>query len=270
VQDKTINAFAFFGGHVAVHSGLIMLTNSEDELAGVMAHELAHVAQQHLIRQVAETKRALPLRWQESIAAALIAGPEMMIPVLAGHMQHMVNFTRQHEQEADRIGMQILANAKYDPHGLPDIFERMSTNFRYEGKMPEYLSTHPLYESRIVDTRHRADTLPYVRKTDSLTYHLIKARVTVQSADNLTQLIADLQHQIKTTRYPNELAVKYAHAYALHRHGKNKEALTAIYELVKKYPNNLIVQMTTAEIEAGNNKFKEAQMRLEDLLAFTI
>lgn len=266
LEDRTINAFAFFGAHVAINTGLIEITESENEIAGVLAHELAHVAQQHLVRMVVENKRMLPMALAGSIAAVVLAGPEMIIPVLAGHMQHMVNFTRQNEQEADRIGMQILAKAKFDPHGLPMALERLSDKLRYEAKIPEYLRSHPLFESRISDTHHRADTLPATRKTDSPMYNLIKARILVANTHNLQQLIHDLSSQIKSARHANELATKYAYAYALLQLGKNAEALKAIYALVNKHPDNLIVQMTAADIEASNHKYKEAQMRLEQQL----
>lgn len=266
LHDSTVNAFAFFGAHVAINTGLIEITQTEHEIAGVLAHELAHVAQQHLVRMVVENKRIFPIALAGSIAAAVLAGPEMILPVLAGHMQHMVNFTRQNEQEADRIGMQILAKAKFDPHGLPLALERLADKSRYEAKVPEYLRTHPLFESRISDTRHRADMLPAVRKADSTMYQLIKARVTVSNTHNLQQLIYDLSSQIKSKRHSNELATKYTYAYALLQLGKHAEALTTIYPIVNSNQENLIVQMTTAEIETSNNKYKEAQMRLEKQL----
>lgn len=266
INDRTVNAFAFFGAHIAIHTGLLEITESESELAGVMAHELAHVTQQHLVRMVVENKRILPMAIAGSIAAAVLAGPEMIIPVLAGHMQHMVNFTRQNEQEADRIGMQILANAKFDPHGLPMALQRLADKMRYEDKVPEYLRTHPLFESRISDTMHRADRLPALRKRDTQMYSLIKARVNVNSSQNLQQLVHDLQSQVKSARYTNELTTKYAHAFALLKLGKNQAALEEINKVIKINPNNLIVQMTAAEIEASSNNYKAAQMRLEKQL----
>ena len=211
VDSKVINAFAFFGGHIGVHKGLIAIIQSENELAGVMSHELAHVSQQHILRHFADSKRTMPLTIAGILASFAIGAPELMMPVMAGQIQHSINFTRQHEQEADRIGVKILAKANFDPQGLPDAFERMSHNLRYEGKPPEYLLTHPLYESRISDTRHRASGLSYKKeKYSSNMFDLIKARIEVQNTDNIQQLTADYKHKLQTKRHQNELSFNTA------------------------------------------------------------
>jgi len=267
VQDNSINAFAFFGGHVGIHSGLILLAESESELAGVMAHELAHISQQHILRQMADNKRFMPLTLAGTLAAVLIGAPDLMIPVLAGHMQHSINFTRSHEQEADRIGIKILSQAKFDPQGLSNIFERMSLNLRYQGKPPEYLLTHPLYESRISDTRHRASILSYKKpKYGSNMFDLMKARIAVQTTSNLQQLSDDLLHNLKTQRYQNQVATEYGYAYALFKKGKTKEAWALMDKLAKQHPDDLIIQMTTADMEEQNSQYTNAKARLEKIL----
>jgi len=266
VNDKTINAFAFFGGHIAVHSGLILVTQSESELAGVMSHELAHVAQQHILRQITESQNMLPLTVAGSLAAILLGVPDLIIPVIAGHGQHMINFSRQHEQEADRIGIQILAQAKFDPQGLPNIFERMGLSLRYQSKPPEYLLSHPVYESRIADTRHRANSFSYKQKSDSNMYNLVKARLEVQSTDNIQQLVSDYEHKLKTKRHGNQIYINYAYAYALLQAGKTNAASNALAALIKEYPDDLIIQMTAADIEQTAQKYPAAQSRLEKLI----
>jgi len=267
VRDKTINAFAFFGGHVAINSGLILITETESEIAGVMSHELAHISQQHLLRQMADSERFLPLTLAGGVAALLIGQPDLLIPVLAGHMQHAINFTRQHEQEADRVGLKILAQANFDPQGLPSIFERMSLNMRYQGKPPEYLLTHPLYESRISDTRHRASTLSYkLPKYGSNMYSLIKAKIAVQTSDNIHQLSEDFAHKLKTASMQNRLSLQYGYACALMQRGKLDAAWSIIEKLAQENPDELIIQMTAADIEAQNARHTQAKLRLERLL----
>ena len=266
VNDSTINAFAFFGGHIGVNSGLILVSNSESELAGVLSHELGHISQQHVLRQITENKRMMPITLAQSLAAVVIGVPELIIPVIGMHGQHMLNFSRQHEQEADRVGMQILSQANFDPQGLPSIFERMSLNSRYENKPPEYLLSHPLYESRISDTRHRANSFTYKQKPNSKMFYLIKARLEVQGSTNLQNLISDYEHRLKTKRNINDVATNYGYAYALLQNGKNAAAWKTITPLLKEYPDDLIIQMTAAEIEAASNNHNAAQARLESLL----
>ncbi len=266
INDKSINAFAFFGGHIAVHSGLILISETESELAGVMAHELGHIAQEHVLRQITESKRMMPVTLAQSLAAIVVGRPELLIPVLAGHGQHMLNFSRQHEQEADRLGMQILARAQFDPHGLPDMFERMSTSSRYRNKPPEYLLSHPVYESRISDTKHRADAFVYKQNTSSTMFHLIRARLLVQNTDNLQQLLSEYQHKLQTKRHANELANTYGYAYALHKSGKTVNAWQLIQPLLSNYPEDIIIQMTAAEMELELQQASAAQARLEKLL----
>ncbi len=266
INDKSINAFAFFGGHVAVHSGLILTTESESELAGVMAHELAHISQQHILRQITDSKRMMPLTIAGSLAAILLGMPEMIIPVLASHGQQMLNFSRQHEQEADRIGMQILAQAKFDPQGMPNIFERMSLSSRYENKPPEYLLTHPLYESRISDTRHRATTFSYRNRENSNMFYLIRARIEIQSANNIQQLISDYEHKLNSQRHINQLGTQYGYAFALQEAGKPEQALQQLQPLLATYPDELILQLTAASVECDLQRFAAAQKRLERLL----
>lgn len=266
VNDDMINAFAFFGGHVAVHSGLIRVTETESELAGVMAHELAHISQQHIIRQIADSNRMMPLTIAGAIAAAAIGVPELILPVMAGHQQRMLNFSRQHEQEADRLGLQILSKANFDPQGLPNILERMSSKLRYHNKPPEYLLTHPLFESRIADVRDRANSVNYKQQTSSNMYHLIKARILVQNSTNLDHLIEEYEHILHTRRYANKLAADYTYAYALLLKGQPDKAWDHFHILASAYPDDLIIQMTAAEIEAQQLKLVLANKRMEHLM----
>lgn len=266
LNDSSINAFAFFGGHVAVHSGLILVTDSESELAGVMAHELAHISQQHVLRQMADSKRLMPVTLAESIAAIALGVPELIIPAMAGHAQQMLNFSRQHEQEADRLGLQILAKANFDPQGLPNILQRMGSSLRYHNKPPEYLLSHPLSESRIADTRSRADALDYKRKPSSNMFHLVKARLEVQNSANLHHYVQEAEHMLNTQRYNNKLAANYSYAYALLQKGEAHKAWDAISPLSTAYPDDIIIQMTAADIEVQQHKVNLAKRRLQNLL----
>ena len=171
VKDPVINAFAAPGGYIAVNSGLIVITRSESELAGVISHEIGHITQNHLERAFEASKKDAPLMalvLLGAIAAGAGAGAgDGAVAVLAGGqgliMQRQINFTRKDEVEADRAGIQTLSNAGYDPNAMANFFERMQDTMRVgsggDRDVPEFLQTHPVTLSRISDAKSRAGTL---------------------------------------------------------------------------------------------------------------
>ncbi|MDD2762181.1 MAG: M48 family metalloprotease [Methylomonas sp.] len=193
VTDPNINAFAGPGGYIGVNSGLILLTEAESELASVMAHEIGHVTQRHLYRQIeAANKMSIPTV-AATLAAILIGtqsprmGQAALMAVQAGSVQFQIDFTRDNEKEADRVGMQTLAESSFDPRSMPTFFERLQQSTRYYGRgVPEFLRTHPVSENRIADTRGRAETYPYRQYPDSMGYGLTKAKLYALTATNKT------------------------------------------------------------------------------------
>ncbi|OQW77964.1 MAG: peptidase M48 Ste24p [Proteobacteria bacterium ST_bin11] len=191
VMDPNINAFAGPGGYIGVNSGLILLTEAESELASVMAHEIAHVTQRHLYRSIEKASKMSIPTVAATLAAILIGtqspnmGQAALMAIQAGNIQFQIDFTRDHEKEADRVGMQTLAGANFDPRSMPTFFERLQQSTRYYGKgVPEFLRTHPVSENRVADTRGRAEIYPYRQYPDSLAYLLTKAKLTVLSAQD--------------------------------------------------------------------------------------
>ncbi len=159
IQNDELNAFAFFGGNVVLHSALFRYTDNESELASVMAHEISHVTQRHLARAMEEQKRSAPLTWVGALGSILLAmanpqaGMAALTGTLAGTQQGVISFTRQNEQEADRIGIQVLQRAGFDPEAMPDFMQKLADLSRYDSKPPEMLLTHPLPDSRLADAR---------------------------------------------------------------------------------------------------------------------
>ncbi|MBL8258321.1 MAG: M48 family metalloprotease, partial [Candidatus Competibacteraceae bacterium] len=131
VRSGGINAFALPHNFIGINAGLLLATQREDELAGVIAHEIAHVSQRHIVRAIADMKRmALPLAAAMVASAALAAaskqaGQAAMVGSMAASAQHQISFTRANEQEADRIGMRLLAKAGFDPRGMSDFFAKL-------------------------------------------------------------------------------------------------------------------------------------------------
>lgn len=188
VLENDINAFAGPGGYIGVNSGLILTTEAESELASVMAHEIAHVTQRHLYR-AAEAANRLSIPTAVATLAAILLGtqsPQLgqaaLVAIQAGSIQFQIDFTRENEEEADRVGMHILSESQYDPRSMPTFFERLQQSTRYYGQnIPEFLRTHPVTTSRISDSRSRADQYPYKQYPDSLSYQLIRAKLKVQT-----------------------------------------------------------------------------------------
>ena len=188
IQDREINAFAFFGGYVALHSGLFLHAGSESELASVMAHEIAHVTQRHLARAMEDEARRSPATIAALAGSLLLAiaspqaGIAAMTATTAGSIQSSINYTRSNEKEADRFGMATLAKAGFDARAMPRFFGRLAERYRYVSTPPAMLLTHPLPEERITDSRLRAQNYSPIKLGPSIEYHLAKARVVARYA----------------------------------------------------------------------------------------
>ncbi|NOH98458.1 M48 family metallopeptidase [Vibrio sp. 99-70-13A1] len=188
IRDRNINAFAFFGGYVALHSGLFLHAQSESEIASVIAHEIAHVTQRHLARSMEDQARRSPATIAALAASVLlaIAAPEAGIAAItattAGSMQSQINYTRSNEKEADRFGINTLAKAGFDVKAMPRFFGRLADEYRYASTPPPMLLTHPLPEDRITDSRERARQYPPLKVSPSLDYHLARARIVARYA----------------------------------------------------------------------------------------
>ncbi|MBS0432258.1 MAG: M48 family metallopeptidase [Proteobacteria bacterium] len=174
LRDPEINAFAAPGGYIFVYSGLITTTNSEDELAAVIAHELAHISQHHLERAFEDAKKKAPLYALATLGALIVAGgssPSAGPGIVASGMglmqQEQIDFTRKDESEADRVGIGTLAKAGYDPDAMAGFFDRMAHTLRpgggdggdYSGDAPPFLQTHPVTSERIAEAKARAHVL---------------------------------------------------------------------------------------------------------------
>ncbi|MBK9392496.1 MAG: hypothetical protein RJA63_3299 [Pseudomonadota bacterium] len=185
LKDPGINAFAMPGGVIGVHSGLINTSQSESELAAVIAHEMAHVTQHHIGRSINQQSGSTAVLIASLLIAVLAArnSPTAAEAAIAGGqaamLQNQLNYSRDFEREADRVGLQILETGGFDPQAMPMFFERMRQAYHGEGDAPAYLRTHPLTNERISDVQGRVRTLPYRQVPDSIEYALIKAKLAV-------------------------------------------------------------------------------------------
>lgn len=184
LRDPTLNAFAWPGGFIGVHTGLIVAAESESELASVLSHEIAHVTQRHIVRMVSKQSQA-SMAMLAGLIVALLAGRNSsqvaeaaIVGTQAAVVQNQLSYTRDFEREADRMGMQILESSGLDVRAMPSFFERLQKGTRlYENNAPSYLRTHPLTSERIADVGNRVQSMPYRQVPDSMDFQLVRAKL---------------------------------------------------------------------------------------------
>jgi predicted Zn-dependent protease len=270
IADPTINAFAIPGGYVGIHSGLITNTESESELASVIAHEIAHVTQRHIARSIADAENMQYATIAAVIAGLIIgtqnnqAGQAAIAGASAAGVQSQINFTRANEKEADRIGIGMLAKAGYDPRAMPAFFEKLDIASRYYSTPPEFLSTHPVTKSRIADSRGRAEQYPYKQFLDSVAYGLTRAKLRVLTSSDPARLLADYEAELKEDRKGDRSAALYGRALVLGRLGKDERASEELRKLVAAYPEQVRFRVALAKQALVTGNAKQALTIYED------
>jgi beta-barrel assembly-enhancing protease len=273
VKDLSINAFAMPGGVIGVHTGLILASNSESELASVIGHEIGHVTQHHLARMLAKQKTDT-FKNIAGIALALLvarANPELASGALAtssaAGIQRQLDYTREHEREADRVGLSILENAGFDPRGMPAFFTTLQRGSRFvEGSAPSFLRTHPLTSERISDVENRVTSMPYKQVASSLDYYLVRAKL--RASNGLTQSAIDqFNNNIKAGRFANEAAEHYGLAIAMLRKNDVAGATQQAKWLDDKKVKSAFVENLKARIEVISNQPQQAAKQYTTALA---
>ncbi len=237
INDDAINAFALPGGYIGINSGLITATRSESELAGVLAHEVAHVTQKHIARRIAGTGRTSILATAAVIAAIMLGASGDAIPaaIMSAQglaIQEQINYTRANEYEADRVGMQYLARAGFDPMGMPSFFEVLSREAAMPGsRLPEFLQTHPLTSTRVAETRDRAERIEVTEIRESPSYDLMRARIHVLNARSADEALARFASRLGDGPDEASPANRYGYGLALLRAGRYAEAADIFYQL---------------------------------------
>ena len=270
IRDNTVNAFAMFGGFVGVNTGTILAAQSESELAGVIAHEIAHVTQNHLARQIAKEKQntipsmvamaasVLAARSNSSVAAAGIAS------VQAGVIQSQLAYSRDFEREADRMGYQSLDKAGFDVHGMGDFFERLQKAGRlYESNAPVYLRSHPLTVERISDIQNRAQDSPYRQVLSSLDFQLVRAKLRAQLGTP-REAVTDFESQVHERKSASPAAARYGLVYALLRAKETQAAQREFEALMALKVSSPLIADLAAEIKSKVGDLSAAQAIYRD------
>jgi predicted Zn-dependent protease len=249
VPDPSINAFAMPGGFIGVNTGLILLTQNESELASVLAHEITHVTQNHLVRMI-ESQRNSLLMSLAALAVALIAARSnsassgdmvgaAITSALALSVQNQLNFTRENEYEADRIGFARLDAAGFDVGAAATLMERLQKASRFtDGSVPTYLRTHPVTYERIAEAQARAQNRPYRQVADSVDFQMVRAllRSYVGRPD---EAVAWFDTALAERKYNSEMATRYGLVASLLRDGqipRAKRELATLARIAAPHP----------------------------------
>ncbi|KQT33301.1 peptidase M48 [Methylophilus sp. Leaf414] len=230
LQDKSINAFAMPGGVIGVHTGLFTSSNSESELASVLGHEIGHVTQHHLARMLASQKYDMFKNIAATALALLVmrsnpqAGMGAMTAASAAGIQRQIDYTREHEREADRVGLTILQDAGFDVRAMPAFFNTLQRATRFsDGNMPSYLRTHPMTSERIADMGNRVQNLPYKQVNENPAFSLMRAKIRAFQGSP-TQMVEEFKNNLEEGRFQNEQSEHFGLAYAYLRANQAKNA----------------------------------------------
>jgi predicted Zn-dependent protease len=316
MRDRQINAFATLGGYIGMNAGLVMTAETEAEVAGVMAHEIAHVSQRHVLRSVERAKKdQLPimLAMIGAIAAAQAtesdrtasnrrdsssanATAAAITGAMALMQQRQIDYTRSNESEADRVGIQTLARAGYEPHGMADFFERMQRAQRGNRggyQVPEYLRSHPVTITRISETRQRAEQLAMTQTSSpapgrgpanlllpgdfslgadvvtgaSANFGWARERLRVLSAESPTIALREYRAMERAPGATTSDYQRYGLALAQMRGGYPAEAEATLEDLLQRHPGQLWLELAMAEAAALAGRDELASQRFDRLLA---
>ncbi len=268
-----INAFAAPGGVIALHSSLILLADSQDEVAGVLAHEIAHITQLHMYRAFEKAKSMNILAMLAMMGLILVGGGDSdvvsgaVMGAQAVAQQAQINFTRHNEVEADRVGIRTLAASGYDPQGMADFFQKMGATTRANGEgPPEFLRTHPVSVNRIAEVESRIQNLPPVEPADGNQFYIVQARLRALLEKDPQKAIfhfeTELEKELSEARKNGQL---YGLAIALQRNTEYDRAETILSDLLEKEPLRLAFQLQTASLQLKRGRHEQAISALADL-----
>lgn len=276
VKDPVINAFAVPGGFIAVNSGLFLSTRNENELAGVLAHETAHVTQRHIARSIVDQSHSGLISTAAMLAAILLGAtagrgsPGAMegaiLATQGAAIQHQINYTRTQEFEADRIGVYTMASAGFDPLGMPTFFETLNRNSPDPSRIKavEFLIDHPVTSDRVAESRNRAEQLGRIRHEDSLSYLLMRERLRSLVGDP-HQAVAYYDGLVKNGG-GKTLEERYGRAVALINAKSPEPAIVELNALLQEYPKITQFYGALGQAYLAAGRFKDSKEILDKAL----
>ena len=266
INDPLINAFAAPGGIVGINSGVIMNAENESELASVMAHEIAHVTQKHMARSVEMSKKMSIPTLAAMLGAILVAtqnpdaGQAALMAVQGASAQTQINFTRANEQEADRIGIQLLARSGFDPRGMTGFFRKLQQSSRFSAQAPEFLRTHPLTTRRIADAAARAAAYSTADGyNESRSFLLVRAKLFARSRGTPREAVDFFFRRLADPlREEHRDVDRYGYIIALSEDGQYARAREQALLLLAQEPENVTYLLAAADIEVREGNYDAA------------
>ena len=274
VDSPILNAFAVPGGVIGIHHGLFRYAETEQEIAAILAHEIAHLSQRHFARGVEAQQKSAVFNMAGLLASVVLmttvsgeAGMAALNTVRGVAQASQLRHSRSKEAEADRVGINNLVSAKMDPRAMANMFERLERSTRYSAdEMPEFLRTHPVTKSRIADAYNQTAKYPQQSYPLNLEFHLMKARVKAITAkspsDVIPAFLAGMNHEDTVIRHANV----YGLVLALAENSQFDEASRQLSPLVLAYPDKIAIQIAEASIHLKAERYDQAQAILESAL----
>jgi beta-barrel assembly-enhancing protease len=271
-ENSTLNAFAVPGGIIGIHTGLLHYAKTENQLAAVLSHEMGHLSQRHYARQLEQQKKMMMPMLAGMLAGLVLAansngdaGMAAIMGTQAATQAARLSFSRQNEQEADRIGMQTMVEAGLDPYAAAGMFEEMMRANRLNRRPPEYLLTHPVSETRVADARNRAQHFQPKEYPDNLEFQLMRTRVRVAHEETPQLAVKMFKGELKRENKSPQSS-RYGLSLALANSGQIDEARAALAPLLKEDPNRITFQIMRADIEIAGERYKAALAILDEQL----
>lgn len=271
-KNNTLNAFAVPGGVIGIHTGLLSYAKTEQQLASVISHELAHLSQRHYARSIEKQKGQSAAVIAGLLAGIILAattegdaGAAAISATQAYAINQQLSFSRGFEREADRIGMGILARAGMSPHATAEMFEEMDKLTRFSSKPPEFLLTHPLTTNRQIDAINLARQYPKTVVPDNINYQFVRARAMLETAESPQQALQRFKDELSgfdTSVDGN----RYGLALALIENRAFDRAREILDELHQKYPDNLILKIADIDLLAKSQSFTRAIEDMQTLI----
>ena len=245
VNNPTINAFAVPGGVIGIHTGIFTYANNEDQLSSIIAHEIAHLSQRHFARSMEAQRSASAISLAGLLATIIVssqtdtdAAIATLTTAQAISADQQLRYSRNNEQEADRLGVKIMIRAGKDPGASADMLNNMLALSRYKGnRPPEFLLTHPVTERRVADTRARTHSETKRHYPENPDYYLMQARAAVVMQNDAKYSVSYFTQKVAANALQKK-AAKYGLALAYSKLGYHKKARQILSSLLSRDPLN--------------------------------
>ena len=275
VEEDVYNAFAGPGGHIFIYSGLLVAMESEDELAGILAHEIGHVVGRHISEQIEQSKKIGLATLAGVVAGVFLGGSAATTSAIttgsiAAGQSLSLKYSREHEVEADQLGIRYLTDAGYDGEALIKVLEKIRQKQWFGSKeVPSYLSTHPAVEARLMylDTwiQVHKESTPENAKAGLSEFQKTRTKLIALCVDSPT---AHHMFDAVLRKDPNNALGYYGKGLVLYEEGKKDAAMEALKQALALRPLDSDILRSLGEVYFAMGDYTKAINTLKNALAF--